>query len=183
MKNHERTELSGKKATVTQKKKFKRKKNGIVGDISPAAQTADLVPMTEQPAAAEISIDPPITIQNTGETVDAPEVGGQTVGSPPALPSIPGFNLDGVSRNQQYAIRNLIVFADCAVQKDESGVFDTLARNFDSNGFLSYFLSKSGYGHLTPYGKGRDLIDYIRKVAHEIHRDMKKSIGKPIPRW
>ena len=121
-------------------------------------------------------------LQNTGEMVATLGVSDQT-SPPPTLPPLPGFHLEGVSRNQRSAIRTMLVFVDCVVQKDESGVFDTLARNFDSNGFLSYFLNKIGYAHLTPYGKGRDLIDYIRKVAHEIHRDMKKSIGKPIARW
>jgi hypothetical protein len=88
-----------------------------------------------------------------------------------------------MGRAQDYAMRNLFVFADCAIQKNESGVFDVLARNFDSTGLMSYWLNKVGYGHLTRYAKDRDLVQYIRKAAYEIHRHMKKAVGKPVARW
>lgn len=106
-----------------------------------------------------------------------------TAGADRGEDSTPVPSTPQISRLQDYAIKNLLVFADCAVQTDWWGVFDVLARNFDNSGFLSYWLNKVGYGHLTPYSKGKDLVDYIRKVAHEIHRDIKASIGKPIARW
>lgn len=86
-------------------------------------------------------------------------------------------------RLQDHCFRNLLVFADCAVQADRCGVFDVLARNFDNHGTLSDWLNKVGYSGMSGYARGRDLIDYIRIVAHEIHEDMKKSIGKPVARW
>ena len=93
------------------------------------------------------------------------------------------FPPPAMSRAQDYAMRNLLVFADCAVQEDESGVFDVLARNFDSTGLMGYWLNKVGYGHLTQYAKDRDLVQYIRKAAHQIHRHMKRTVGKPVTRW
>jgi len=83
---------------------------------------------------------------------------------------------------QDYAIRNMLVFADAAVAKDPDGVFDVLARNFDSPGWVSYWLRKVGHGDKARYAKGRDLVEYIRKVAHELHGDL-KDIGKPKARW
>jgi len=91
--------------------------------------------------------------------------------------------LPAMSRLQDNFLRNLLVFADCAVQKDESGVFDTLARNFADKAMLNYWLSKTGYGYLSRHTRNKDLVDFIRKVAYELHRDMKKTVGKPVARW
>ncbi len=86
------------------------------------------------------------------------------------------------SRMHDYWIRTMLVFADAAVAKDPDGVFDVLARNFDSAGNLSWWLHRVGHGDKAQYAKGRDLVEYIRKVAHELHRDL-KEIGKPVARW
>lgn len=88
-----------------------------------------------------------------------------------------------LSRVQEYALKNLLVYADCAVQKDEWGVFDVLARNFDNNGSISYWLNKVGFDHLTKHGKGKDIVDFIRKVSFGVFKDMQKNVGKPIARW
>ena len=87
----------------------------------------------------------------------------------------------GVSAVQKYSLLSIYTFADCVLQKDETGLFDVLARNFDK-GNLSYFLNKVGYGHLSVHGKGHDDVDYIRKVAHELFKAM-KDFGKPVARW
>ena len=84
---------------------------------------------------------------------------------------------------QEYAIRNTLVYADCAVQKDESGVFDVLARNFADKGMVGYFLTKVGHQHLVQYAKNRDIIDYIRVVSRELYREMKGTVGKRTARW
>jgi hypothetical protein len=84
---------------------------------------------------------------------------------------------------QKYAIRNVLVYADCAVQKDESGIFDVLARNFADKGMVGYFLTKVGHQHLVQYAKNRDVIDYIRVVSRELFKEMKKIVGKPVARW
>lgn len=86
------------------------------------------------------------------------------------------------SRMHDYWIRTMLIFADAAVAKDPDEVFDVLARNFDSAGNLSWWLHRVGHGDKAQYAKGRDLVEYIRKVAHELHRDL-KEIGKPVARW
>lgn len=88
-----------------------------------------------------------------------------------------------VSRVQDYAIRNLLVFADCCVQTTPQGIFDVLARNFDNVGALGWWLQRVGKGSLIPRTKGKDLIDALRIVAHNLYRELKVEIGKPIPRW
>lgn len=83
---------------------------------------------------------------------------------------------------QKYNIASILTFADCAVQKSPDGIFDVLARNFIDNGMLSFWLNKVNYGPLTAYSKGHDLVDYIRKVSHELFKAM-KDIDKPVARW
>ncbi|MGO9569674.1 MAG: hypothetical protein ACLP5H_19255 [Desulfomonilaceae bacterium] len=87
------------------------------------------------------------------------------------------------SRLQDNFLKSLLVFADCVVQTNAAGVFDTLARNFADKAILNYWLFRVGYGHLSSYTRNKDVVDAIRKVAHELHRDMKKSIGKAVARW
>jgi hypothetical protein len=87
-----------------------------------------------------------------------------------------------MSLAQKYTLLSIQTFADCAVQKSPDGIFDVLARNFADNGNLSYFLHKVGMSHLTTYAKGHDIVDYIRKTAHELFKAM-KDVGKPIARW
>ena len=87
-----------------------------------------------------------------------------------------------MSKVQTYSILSMMVFADCAVQKDPYGIFDVLARNFVDNGFLSWWLNRIGHGDKTKYAKGRDIVDYIRKIAHELYREL-KEVGKPIARF
>ena len=86
-----------------------------------------------------------------------------------------------IGRIQQYWISTMLVFADCAVQNNPDGVFDVLARNFDSPGALSWWLYRIGRGEMAKYTKGKDVVDAIRKVAHELHREL-REIGKPVAR-
>lgn len=88
-----------------------------------------------------------------------------------------------MSRPLGYSVRNAYVLADVAVQKSPEGVFDVLARNFDNPGFLSYWLDRVGHGDKRQLLKNKDLIDYIRVVAHRLYRDLAKEIGRPIARW
>jgi hypothetical protein len=88
-----------------------------------------------------------------------------------------------LSRVQDYALRNLLVFADCCVQTCPEGIFDVLARNFDSVGALGWWLQRVGKGELIPRTKGKDLIDALRIVAHNLCRELKAEIGKPVARW
>jgi hypothetical protein len=88
-----------------------------------------------------------------------------------------------VSRVQDYALRNLLVFADCVVQKDESGVFDVIARNFDNTGILGWWLQRVGKSEFIPRMKGKDIVDAIRVISHALYRQIRAEIGKPIARW
>ena len=88
-----------------------------------------------------------------------------------------------MSLSQKYTLLSIQTFADCVVQQSPDGIFDVLARNFADNGTLSFWLHKVGYGHLTAYGKGHDIVDYMRKTAHELFKAIKSDIGKPVARW
>ena len=88
-----------------------------------------------------------------------------------------------MSRGQEYALKNLLTYADCAVQQTEMGVFDVLARNFSDKPLLNFWLWKVGYAHLATLIRNKDLLDSIRILAREIYRDMKQNIGKPVARW
>jgi len=96
---------------------------------------------------------------------------------------IPGFNLEGASRNQQYVIRSVVILCDCSVQRNADGVFDVLARNFGNTGILTWWLGRVGKAHLVDQVKGKDLVDAIRKVAHSLHRELSGVIGRPMARW
>jgi hypothetical protein len=99
------------------------------------------------------------------------------------MSNIPSAETPAMSRVQLYALRNLLVFADCAVQKDESGVFDTLARNFEDKGLLNFWLWKVGYGYLSKKTRNKDLVDSMRILSRELYREMKQNVGRPVARW
>jgi len=88
-----------------------------------------------------------------------------------------------VSKVQEYALKTLLTYADCAVQKDEEGIFHVLGRNFEDKPMLHFWLWKVGYGHLSRFIRNKDLLDSLRILSREIYRDMKETVGKPIPRW
>jgi hypothetical protein len=103
--------------------------------------------------------------------------------APSLSPPISGFDLDGVSLNQQYTVRRMVILCDCCVQKSPEEIFDVLARNFNDTGDLVWWLRKIGKGHLSDLVKGKDIVDAIRKTAHELYQELKKEIGRPIARW
>jgi hypothetical protein len=110
---------------------------------------------------------------------------GQETSSPgqgDTAPIITQDTLSNVSLVQKYSILSMLVYADCAVKLSPDEVFHVLARNFDNPGLLSWWLHRIGHGDKAKYAKGRDLIDYIRKIAHELHRDL-KNVGKPVARF
>lgn len=133
-------------------------------------------PMTEAPALGSISME------SLEETPAVPESTPVTT-SPPALPPLPGFNLDGASRNQSYTLRNLLVFSDCCVARTAEEVFDVIARNYSDTASICWWLYRIGKGDLVPRLKGKDLVDAARIVAHALHRQLKKEVGLRIPRW
>lgn len=88
-----------------------------------------------------------------------------------------------MSKPSGYNVRNAYLLADVAVQKSPEGVFDVLARNFDNPGGLNYWLDRVGHGDKKQFLKGKDLIDYIRVVAHRLYQELAKEIGRPVARW
>jgi hypothetical protein len=92
------------------------------------------------------------------------------------------LDVSKLTPSQKYAVRTMLTFADCAVQKDMEGIFHVLARNFASAGELSWFLIRINHKDKIKYGKGKDLIDYMRVISRELFRDL-KAIGKPVARW
>ncbi len=97
-------------------------------------------------------------------------------------PVINQYSLSNMSLVQKYSILSMLVYADCAVKLSPDNIFDVLARNFDSPGLLSWWLHRIGHGDKAKYAKGRDLIEYIRKIANELYRDL-KNVGKPVARF
>ncbi len=117
-------------------------------------------------AGQEVSQAPAVEPKPAETTKDEPK--------PPPAPQI--------GRVHGYWIARMLIFADCAVQQSPDAVFDVLARNFESTGALSWWLYHIGRGEIAKYTKGKDIVDAIRKVAHELYRDL-REIGKPIARW
>ncbi len=101
----------------------------------------------------------------------------------PPWPQIPGFDLDNISLQQQHTIRRMVILCDCSVQRSPEGVFDVLARNFPDVGELRWWLIKIGKPHLAELIKRKDLVDAVRKAAHELHKELESVIGKPLARW
>ncbi len=116
-------------------------------------------------------------------TLNGPEKAQASKSNNVPMSDTPSSEKPDMSRVQLYALRNLLVFADCAVQKDESGIFDTLARNFEDKGLLNFWLWKVGYGHLSKQTRNKDLLDSMRILSRELYREMKQTVGRPVARW
>ena len=114
-----------------------------------------------------------------GATADVPN----SSPSASALPPIAGFDLSGMSINQQYAIRTAVVLCDCSVQNIPERIFDVLGRNFADTGALMWWLRRIGKGHLAEPLKGKDVVDAVRKTAHALSLELREEIGKPVARW
>lgn len=102
---------------------------------------------------------------------------------PEAQSTVPGFDLGSASPHKQNVLRTMLVLSDCCVQLGPEGIFDVLGRNFDSPGFLSWWLTRIGKSHLIAFLRGKDIVDGIRKVSHELYRELKTEIGRPVARW
>jgi hypothetical protein len=139
----------------------------------------------------DFAMEEPATARNDGNPAHAGDENKNTsvdmqTELPPAVPrqdqNSDSAQAPSMSLSQKYTLLSIQTFADCAVQQSPDGIFDVLARNFADNGNLSYFLQKVGYGHLTSYARGHDIVDYVRKTSHELFKAM-KDVGKPIARW
>lgn len=140
----------------------------------------------EETTAPSVDEGSPIHPEEREASEDQPNevVSESDVKEPTALADdIPNpLDVSKLTPSQKYAVRTMLTFADCAVQKDAEGVFDVLARNFASAGELSWFLIRINHKDKIKYGKGKDLIDYMRVISRELFRDL-KAIGKPVARW
>jgi hypothetical protein len=101
----------------------------------------------------------------------------------PSWPPVLGFDVGGLNRNQQYAVRSTLILCDCCVQRSWEGIFDVLGRNFNDTGGLMWWLRKVGKTHVAEHVKGKDVVDAVRKAAHELFRELKAEIGRPVARW
>jgi len=87
-----------------------------------------------------------------------------------------------IGRIQEYWIATMKIYADCAVQADQEGVFDVLARNFETPGALSWWLWRIGHADNCQYTKRKDIVDAIRKVAALLHKELRRDVGRPVAR-
>ena len=87
-----------------------------------------------------------------------------------------------LGRNQKMWIDTMLVFADCAVQRNEEAVFHVLARNFEDTGGLNWWLWRIGQGEMSKHLKGKDIVDAVRKVSGELFKHLTGEIGKPVSR-
>ncbi len=88
-----------------------------------------------------------------------------------------------IGRIQGYWIATMKIFADCAVQNTQEGIFDVLGRNFESSGELSWWLWRIGHADKCKYTKRKDIVDAIRKVSAELHKDLRRDVGRQVCRW
>lgn len=94
----------------------------------------------------------------------------------------PGQIVPSMSRPQFNAWATAYILADCAIQRDASGVYDVLARNFVDSGMLSWWLHRIGHGDLISLGRRKDIFDYLRLVSNALHRQLKHDLGRPVAR-
>ena len=109
----------------------------------------------------------------------------EDVSMPPRLPEVTAplaAIVPTISRPQFNAWATAYILADCAIQRDASGVYDVLARNFADSGTLSWWLHRIGHGDMTRLGRRKDIFDYLRLVSNALHRELKRDLGRPVAR-
>jgi hypothetical protein len=151
-------------------------------ELNPTTQREDSGKMemstasVEEPMASETTtIDDAMAATSQDDT--------PSTAIPLALPPLPGFEVSGASRVHEYAVRTMLVFADCAVQSSPEAIFDVLARNFADTGALVWWLWRIGKGGLATRLKRMDIVDAARITAHALHQQLKNEIGEKLPRW
>jgi hypothetical protein len=157
-----------------------RRANGT--ELNPTTQTEDSGNMEMSTASVEEPMASETTTINDAMAATSRDATPSTA-IPPALPPLPGFDVSGASRVHEYAVRTMLVFADCAVQSTPEAIFDVLARNFSDTGALIWWLWRVGKRDLAARIKRRDIIDAARIVAHALHKELKSEIGGKLPRW
>jgi hypothetical protein len=152
----------------------------VTNDVSIEREEVMLAePITEQ----ELMAPNPVTATKEEPASSPADKPQNSAPSAPTLPPIDGFDLSGMSQNQQYAIRNALVLCDCCVLATPERIFDVLGRNFGDTGSLMWWLRRIGKGPLAETLKGKDIVDAVRRAAHVLARELKEQIGKPVARW
>lgn len=136
---------------------------------------------TSKPFAGD-KVNEEQSTEDTSEEVDqsdtlTPETAGTSRDEQQARPT------PSIGRIHAYWISIMRVYADCAVQTNEQGVFDVLGRNFESSGELSWWLWRIGHSDKCKYTKRKDIIDAIRKVSAELFKDLSRDVGRRVSRW
>ena len=120
--------------------------------------------------------------ENPGTEAEASPEAVTMAPQPPETTAPPEKTAPTMSRPQFYSWVTSYVLADCAIQRDASGVYDVLARNFADSGMLSWWLHRIGHGDMTRLGRRKDLFDYLRLVSNALHRELKRDLGRPVAR-
>lgn len=170
-----------KKPTIIEKgsARSRGESNGIAQNLS-----VEEMRETDRPESPTEVVNQDSASQTTPDEAEerpSDPIGGDDP-SAPSWPPMPGFELEGANRNQQYAVRSMVILCDCCVQNSPDGVFDVLARNFDTVTALMWWLRKIGKGHLVRRVKGKDVVDAVRNAAHDLNRELKVEIGLPVAR-
>jgi len=168
------------KVVIRRSGKHVKGTNGSTGK----AISMEVIPSQEPsptPNSFAVAVDTPAP--ETSEDRFPSEASSTDMNAAGVEKAIPGFDMEGASRNQQYYIRSVVILCDCSVQRNADGIFDVLARNFWGLGILTWWLRRVGKAHLVDQVKGKDLVDAIRKVAHSLHRELSGVIGRPMARW
>jgi hypothetical protein len=128
--------------------------------------------VNEGPLTEDVSEEPAQCETSDLEVTEVPPSENQHPNPTPAI-----------GRVQAYSIVTMKIFADCAVQTNAQGVFDVLGRNFETSGALSWWLWRIGHSDKCKYTKRKDIIDAIRKVSAELHKDLSRDVGRRVSRW
>ena len=136
---------------------------------------------TAEPSAEGKVIEESLTEDVSEEAAQSETPGLETTGT--SSDEQQAHPTPSIGRIQGYWISTMKIFADCAVQTNEQGVFDVLGRNFETSGDLSWWLWRIGHADKCKFTKRRDIVDAIRKVSAELHRDLSRDVGRRVARW
>ncbi|MGB6065719.1 MAG: hypothetical protein WBG50_13000 [Desulfomonilaceae bacterium] len=122
------------------------------------------------------------TLENPATEASTPTINSSMPSESNEAAARPGTVLPPMSRPQFNTWATAYILADCAIQRDASGVYDVLARNFADSGMLSWWLQRIGHADMTKLGRRKDLFDYLRLVSNALHRELKRDLDRPVAR-
>lgn len=162
----------------------KRDQPGVIIRKSKAGKISEPVkPGPDYPIPVNERSIQPTRNEASDSTLNGPqEVQASQSNDSPTADTVPEEK-PPMGRLQEYALKTLLTYADCAVQQSEMGVLDVLARNFEGKAMMNFWLWRVGYGDLVRRTQNKDFLDSIRIISREIYRDMRRTVGKPVSRW